>query len=979
MTTQFYINTAIQMPYAIWYSEIPPPSELSNKQIVPFMVNISAADSGEHVIDLYAQYSRSQPYQNPQNKWSHLVPQWRFLDLEDNIIDSVTTTDTAIYSGTQFIGTTGYAQFYYVDDSASLFGNPVIIWTTMQVSGLPLYSESKNGKLNVPSYANSKVITFLPYYINGLSPSELHITRNGVDPLSSSVYWINQKVPSVITLHGSNDLINNCGYNTGPSMIYDYPSANDVGFAMGEIDHQIITLNADDQSWICLENGTSSAYFQAFDSQGFRIGGYTRNTVVADLSTLNTQVTAGANVVYVTPFRDTPFLWIANPDNNYLHKIYYPNVDSTVIVAITSWLDNQSDIYNVRYNTPFLSNKPDVMGLSGFGGIYGLAIDQCYNVWAADAELDKIYKFNFYGNLVSSIDLSDTSILSTYGVSGGCTPSNVSLDSVSSVWVSLFDSASVLKFNRTTGELITIINPQGNQTQHGTDFGIDMDYKPTVVETDRNDQVWVSFTNTLCSFLHKYDTDGNPLLTVTLPTCSNPMDILIDYQNNVWVTLTNHSGPPYLTGTVLKINGTTGATISSVTSIHPEYITMDRTGNIWYTYGFNSVGKIDLDGSQSSFIAGVTTQPSWYDPDSELHYNALEGISADMSDRVWVINSYENKVYILSGDSFINSTTLYGNAIEWYLDANLNVQTLTSVDAKSLQAFGDWSGLRFLQKYFTLYPQVCTAYLTGESSLFNIEDFSGYDVRKFNESWDATSQIRNYALPEHFYNDENLFVNYIGTMIGGLETSANSIGRQVYERTANYVENHNDVDTCNINKLYSLADEIDVPIDDYNFQYPAELKRIMDIVSIPHKVLWGDRCKCSLNFKSSYNVCDNCGHKHDSNRGLPLDTTTYVVSANIPYIAEYKFQRDIYELINPPTSALNIFSSASAYLLNDPDYYCYYTYIPTVCNVQNEGVISWDDDYTTLNENISGLNDWYGRGQLVEKMINYLLHKGLGY
>jgi hypothetical protein len=70
---------------------------------------------------------------------------------------------------------------------------------------------------------------------------------------------------------------------------------------------------------------------------------------------------------------------------------------------------------------------------------------------------------------------------------------------------------------------------------------------------------------------------------------------------------------------------------------------------------------------------------------------------------------------------------------------------------------------------------------------------------------------------------------------------------------------------------------------------------------------------------------------------------------------------------------------SSAYLLNDPTYYCFYEYIPTICNIQVEGVISWDDEYTTLSENVSGIDEWYGNNQIVEKIINYSLHKGLGF
>ena len=130
---------------------------------------------------------------------------------------------------------------------------------------------------------------------------------------------------------------------------------------------------------------------------------------------------------------------------------------------------------------------------------------------------------------------------------------------------------------------------------------------------------------------------------------------------------------------------------------------MDRTGNIWYTYDFNRVGRIALDGTETSFSVGTTASPSGYDSYGifgQLVYNSLEGIASDMSDRVWVVNSYENTIYVLSGDEFVNTIPLSSNNNEWYLDTGLGVQVLTSDSAKSLQAYGDWSGMRYLQKYF---------------------------------------------------------------------------------------------------------------------------------------------------------------------------------------------------------------------------------------------------------------------------------------
>lgn len=968
-----YLDQLNPTPYAIWFSSIPPTTTIGNRSLTPFTISISAADDNSHTIDLYAQYSRSNATQEPQNKWSHLVPQWRFLDSDLNYITQITTTDTPIYSGTTFIGVTGEAQFYYVDDMSSFLGSPVILWATMQVSSIPVLADGAD----IPSYVNSKVMAYLPYYINGLVPYELRITRNGIDSMASSNYFVDQNIPHIITINGNENLMVNCGgANLGLNILYDYPSSNEIGDMYGEINRKIITLADNLQEWKSLDTGAISANFQAFDQNGFQMGGYSRNNVIAAESTLNTQITAGIVVPQITPFYDTPFIWVSNPNNRQIHKFYYPYVQNTLIQEITSWLEQQNaTTHNFAYSTPYITNQIQSYSLTGFGGIYGIAVDPCYNVWCSDSEMDKLYKFSYDGNLLSTIDLSDTAT-SLVGVTGGCTPAGLSIDSTNGLWVALFDSASALKFDRTTGQFLTAINPAGNQSSPIGGFGVDPDMKPTLVETDRGDNIWISYTNSLYSQLRKYDTNGTSLLNVTLPLCSNPMDMIVDLNNDLWVTLTYHSYHSKKYGEIYKINGSTGTSSLCVSASHPEYITMDNDGNIWFTCSFNTVQKLNIsNGSVTTFIAGTASTPSWYDTDTELQYNCLEGIACDSTYRVWVINSLENKVYILSGTQIINTIPIADSKNLWQFDDNMNIITVTNPWEKSLQAFGDWTGLRWAQKYNT----TASTYITGASDLFNIENSADFDVRKFNESWDATTQIRNYALPEHLYNNSNLFVNYIGTMIGGLETSANSLARRTYERIANYVPNQADIDTANMEQVYGIAAKLDVPIDEYKFHYPVEIKRFMDIASIPHKVLWGDRCKCNTNFKTHHEYCVNCGHIHKGNRGEAIDTASYVVSANVPFLVEYRFNRDNYEIINPTVSSTSIFNIASGYLLNDPTTYCYYEYDQTPCLVQNEGVISWDDEYTTLSETASSLEEWYGNNQIIEKMLSYWLRKGLGF
>ncbi len=968
MSTIFYLTTATSFPYALTFSVIPPPSTITNIQREPFKLSLSAADQNTHIIDLYAQYSKSLPYQLPQNKWSQLVPQWRFTDVDGNFITQITTTDTPVYSGTEIIGVTGYADFYYIDDIASTLGYPIILWATLTVSALPLLSESKNSTINIPSYANSKVIACIPYYINGMLPKDLHITRNGVTPLSTGSYWVNMEISNIITIHGNDYAEFGCSNSSALYTLFDYPSSNQHGINMGAISKQIITIPLSSQVWTSLDNGTTNTYFQKYDENLLNIGGYVRNKVVSNITSINNIITAGVDVKYKT-YHDTPFVWISNPEENKIYKLHKPYVDQTIIDRITSWINgfNNNDT-SVTYDTPMLTTPYNIMSLTGFGGIYGIAIDPCYNTWCSDSEMDKLYKFNYNGELLLTIDLTDTTNISA--ISGGGTPAGLSIDSKNNLWVSLFDSSNVLKFDGMTGEFLTTINT------YVTSVTSDPTYKPTLVETDSNDNVWVSYTNPLCSCLIKYNSNGTQITSITLPTCSNPMDLCFDKDQNLWATLTYHSYFTPITGNVIKIDTTNYTIVSNFYYKHPEYLTVDPDNNIWFTYGFNNVGKINnSNGIITTNILGVSTEPLSYDIQN---YNAIEGIAADSIGRVYVINSLENKIYILSGNNTIIETiTAYDfGKFTYRFDDNITLNQISAYDeySKSLQAFGDWTGLRFIHKYNSE-----SMYITGESSLFDIEDFNGYDLRKFNESFDTTAQIRSYAIPEFLNNNYNLFENYIGSMVGGLETSANSIGKEIYEKTANFVENNVDIDTCNINQLYSLANELDVPIDDYNIHIPAELKRIMDIVSINHKTLWGDRCKCNYNFKNGNSLCDNCNHEHNTNRGDSINTDNYIVSSGITILAEYKFNKNHYDIITPMVSSSTIFGYVSTYLLNDPEDYCYYSYIPNMCNYQSEGIINWADEYTTISEQVSGLEDWYGINQMVEKMINYYLHKGLGF
>ena len=76
--------------YSVLFSTIPPPTIPGHYTQFPYKIIFTTPDvNTEPTIDLYAQFSRSYPPQEPRNKWSFLRPEWRFVDLSGNDIKSI--------------------------------------------------------------------------------------------------------------------------------------------------------------------------------------------------------------------------------------------------------------------------------------------------------------------------------------------------------------------------------------------------------------------------------------------------------------------------------------------------------------------------------------------------------------------------------------------------------------------------------------------------------------------------------------------------------------------------------------------------------------------------------------------------------------------------------------------------------------------------------------------------------------------------
>jgi len=307
-------------------------------------------------------------------------------------------------------------------------------------------------------------------------------------------------------------------------------------------------------------------------------------------------------------------------------------------------------------------------------------------------------------------------------------------------------------------------------------------------------------------------------------------------------------------------------------------------------------------------------------------------------------------------------------------------------------------------RYITNQPNSVGGYgIAGVSPVFNVVDFdSTYFARKINGNFDFSAQLKTYALQPTINQNTVLFDNYLAAVAGTSATNDDTYGGVVYERIANYVKNIADLNTANVNSFYSQAESLGLTLDNYNYDIPPTLRRVVDMYTAQQSVVWGARSQYARNFSLSAGLPNLGGILSEYN----INTT--IVSAGQKIVANDLFNSQNFELIEVPkiTSYSSVTARGLGNLLPTKAYpvssypltayplsaffgwglqtpvsqnYRFFVYNGQVDGQQVEGLVSWDDPYTTLSE-LSGANhaDWVKDGGILESIYNYYMHQGLG-
>lgn len=949
------------------------------------------------------------------DKYAHLKPYCRFLAFEyDSVTNAyelvpvneiATQNNDVIYVklddtlnivrclssdvDATVAGTSGSRIVYFTDDISKIPSNddtklPQPVITLAYFNTTSLKDIETFGKNYTPSeyplYHQIVSNWFIPTFVQQKNITHLSITSNGIDTEGINVNtsfeiqptkFINQKIPVVVKAKDSQN--------------YTAKSAPVL---------HLNTVDPDSISWVHLDlvdsnNNIISAGvtfhedFGPLSAQTF--GGFFKGYLTSTESYENVRIHATGQLsgtdYYIIP---TNFGIIAHPQSSNLHRIDITQSIDAMSVTLT----------DTQFSTPGLSGIYDtciVPNQDGSGNIR-------YYMWVADADTDYVLKYDEFGTMVLSASLPSNSA-----------PAGIAGDSNGDVWVTLYDAVSTVKVDQYTGDILAVAVPTTpNQDWSSSSlytllsgFGGGNSIQPTGVDVDSNNTLYVAYSHPLSSFICKYNSSGILLSTFNAPGAAglwSPSEILVDTSNTLWAIYKYHItgvGQDFLRA--YFVDGTTQDWNLSGADLWD--MTTDVSQNIWITANKNQLVKFGTT-SYSSTLVTISASPAI----GEICN--FTGISCTTDGTILVVDAVYNKIH-----SFKN---VVGNNITNIDAFSLSVPSDITGNLKSnLNAFGDWTGFKYINKFFHNLGVV--EGLEAYSSVFNIYPVDGkYKIAKINENFDATAQLKTNIFQEPLLDDTRLFDDFIGSAIGNITSDPDTIGKRIYEKIANFSDNIGSIDVCNISALESMYESTGNEFfkqHSYNFSSPANLGRLIDLFSIKFSKLKGYRNQFAENFDRKgttpqYLLTNGLSAttKFGMNLGVELDinSTAMVVGSAGRSIVAYERFGNIFTKINSYIDNNAVIAnsyvdsnSATVVPLSSYDntwnwgivlpdnyevgtldrYYTFYEYVPGVDNTQVGGIINWSDSLTTITESVSSLDQW---NTIMENMLTHTLVEGTG-
>jgi len=1018
-----------------------------------YTVNLYASGCRSNFISVSSYYS---------NSWSHLKTYFGFIEttvnvnniLEDKIIDSTTTTSASVYAerintgfinnswdvklkfysypekNTVFCGTTGALSndkiLTFVDQRANL--DNIYSFDILYASfDSTIFKDANYLKYNYNSDDPYGFINY-PYtaqFIKSLfNPATgIKITSNGISvegPVEESndrfqrnysfdiypIKYTDSKINFVCTFKDKDNFTTKC-----------YPPLKlnqNKALELNDIRVTLMEYNGISSTPITGVNIYKNIDIPDYNNSGSYFAGILESKEERSVVALSA-ISYIVDEAYTLPTLN--YGYIMQPGLNQFRRIknefnygYYNNSEkfkTGVKSKLDTYKANVSGGVNITYAPLFI--KDPLSG--GF-------------VWITNSANDSLLLFDTEGQQKGIVFFrrlrvfrpspsgigGSAPIINALGDNRSASPCNIAIDSNGDAWVTLRDTITSFKLDKNTLIATKVIIPSVKSFPF---YSSDTDYLslcgfagedsvlPSSIDVDRNDNVYISYTNTLCSFIAKYDKDGKELLKIPFLFPYTIKQLLIDTENNIWATSFNNAGlldelnVPQTTNIVNRVD-----LLYYIDQKNPLNnfvkrfsmlgdLTMDSGGNVWVNSQNNTINRITKDGNVISFLMG--------NPESVTDYiQDFGGLAGDLDGNLWVINNSEGLIQFFDTKNprQLDPSDYSSTIIPGILPAIVLPDTFKTVSEEGTfayyQTIGDFTGIRWALKNrvrTTTAPRI----VTGTSNYFTIRKPESIVVKK-NENYDLATTIRSYALQESLYNSTDFFNNFLTPILNGNTGNVDELGKVIYEKITNFVDNNSDIDKCNLRSLQSIYEMFGEEFTDFYFSAPPFMRRVIDLLSIKKCILYGNFNTFNRQF-----ILSSFEYSIDSNLGAEIDIETGKFTPGLPIIT-YEYFSKKYNLVHNtlvkapglsafkpyPLSAINynwgwglITGNIEQDYREIKNYYKFFAFKPTNNKDLYDGLIDFDDSLTRLEKEIIDFNEWKSYAGTMEYIIGGNLYKNL--
>ena len=170
-------------------------------------LSVTSTKPGPHIVTLHVEDSDSAPTRVPARFFDHLVPQWGFYSVFDDLMvnslteASVDTTPVTVNGA--IVGHRGSVCVKFKDEMP---GTPIIWATLQQETGV-----------------NSRVYAAESITVTALDPEYVSITHDGISPINSK-QWCGGKVPAIMTVNATSV--------DGPIILHHIPTLGSLTFEL---------------------------------------------------------------------------------------------------------------------------------------------------------------------------------------------------------------------------------------------------------------------------------------------------------------------------------------------------------------------------------------------------------------------------------------------------------------------------------------------------------------------------------------------------------------------------------------------------------------------------------------------------------------------------------------------------------------------------------------------------------------------------